>query len=244
MTPVFFINLDRSPDRLAFMQAQLKRLGISAHRVRGIDGTDDLPLGLTSQFAQSHRLTPGEVGCYASHLTTYWNIIASQADAAIVLEDDATLSSNFLAVARAAILAAPHRWDVIHFTSKFRKRPLTLCGIGNGSDLVLHRRLPAGGGAYAISRSGCHKMMALTSRKRPIDMEFRYPWVAGLNLYGVSPAPAEQREQFPTLVGAVELASSRRRGYWAPSLVSQIRGKLALWARLGLSAQLGAGHVQ
>src|SRR5689334_19676770 len=108
----FLINLDRSPDRLTHMQAQLAALDIKAERVSAVDGRDRVPAHLRSQFATSTNLTSAEVGCYASHLAVMEIIRDRQLPHAVVLEDDANLQPDFVAATTEAIAMAPHRWDI------------------------------------------------------------------------------------------------------------------------------------
>ena len=100
--PIFLINLDRSPDRLSFMQKQAERLSLVFERIRGVDGVRGLPDWLIPQFLSSDgavasRMSNGEVGCYASHLVVFQEMVRRGLEAAIVLEDDVTLADDFLA---------------------------------------------------------------------------------------------------------------------------------------------------
>lgn len=82
---VVYINLDRSADRRAYMESQLKDLGLSATRFTGIsEPFEDLLIG---QLDKS--LTVGEQGCLLSHLN-----VAKQYgdDITLILEDDTDLS--------------------------------------------------------------------------------------------------------------------------------------------------------
>ena len=75
----YYINLDSRPDRDLFMQRQLSEIGLSAVRVPASTGSD----------ASAATLARAEVGCILSH---------SDADAALVLEDDAILAHDLLCV--------------------------------------------------------------------------------------------------------------------------------------------------
>lgn len=235
MLPVYLINLDRSPERLAFMCAQATALGFSFIRIPGVDGRAGLPDWLKDKFP-SNRMTSGEVGCYASHLEVFRTMLAEGHSAAIVLEDDAVLDLDFHTVGRRAIAASPIGWDVIHLQTKFKNSWHPLAKLGWGYELIRHARLPAGSTAYAISAAGCRKLLSLNAHVRPFDMEFRYAWVGGLDLYGVHPPPAAGHRRFASTIGAIgqlELLK-RRRGYWAPGVISNIWGKIVIKRNLGL----------
>ena len=144
--PACLINLDRSPERLAFMQEQAERLGISMQRISGIDGRS--------------KMSSGEVGCYASHLIVMRQIVEDGHAAAIILEDDVSLDPRFMTVAAAAISAAPRGWDIIHLCTHFKKAAWYPIADLGGHTLVRYSRLPVNTVAYVISRRGCGKFLA------------------------------------------------------------------------------------
>jgi glycosyl transferase family 25 len=84
---IFLINLDRSPDRLAFMTAQLEVLGLQAERLPAVDGNNVDPSPHSSS-----GLRPGEIGCFLSHRAAWQRLVASGDTFALVLEDDVRLS--------------------------------------------------------------------------------------------------------------------------------------------------------
>jgi len=87
MIKAYLINLDRSPGRLEFMQAQFDALGLAVERVSGVDGS---AIDLTPY--QGSRLTPGEVGCFLSHRAIWQKLVDSSEERALVMEDDVRLS--------------------------------------------------------------------------------------------------------------------------------------------------------
>lgn len=91
---VFVINLDRQPKRWAFMEAQLAALGIRPIRIPAVDGKASETRRL-SQAASYAQLTPGEIGCFESHRRAWQKIVDKNLPAALVLEDDVAVSSDF-----------------------------------------------------------------------------------------------------------------------------------------------------
>jgi glycosyl transferase family 25 len=252
--PIFVINLDRSPERLAFMQVQAKRHGFAFQRMRGVDGTQDLPRWMAGRFlsrsgAILSNLSPGEVGCYASHLLIYSEMVRRGIAAAIVLEDDVSLEADFVAAAHAAIAHAPPGWDCIHLSTRFKNPCFPVSGLGGGRQLVRYSRLPVGSAAYAVSLSGAAKLLMPTHvRTRPIDMEFRYAWLVDLDMLGIHPAPAIQESHMPSTVaapwrregGSAGLLRRRRmpKPRWAPGLLSQLWGSAFVKRKLGLKGTM------
>jgi glycosyl transferase family 25 len=251
--PIFLINLDRSPDRLSFMQQQAERLSFAFERIRGVNGVRGLPDWLIPQFLSSDgtiasRMSNGEVGCYASHLVVFQEIVRRGLGAAIVLEDDVTLADDFLDASYKAIGAAPAGWDCIHLSTRFKNPCHTLSRLGSPHRLVRYSRLPAGSAAYAISRSGAEKLLSLGVRRRPFDMEFRYAWLANLDIVGVCPAPAVQESLHATTIDATWRTPGKSRGViwkrrlpkprWGPGTLSQLWGVICVKRKLGVAGTL------
>ncbi len=94
-----YINLARSTDRRAAMEAQLRRLGLTnVERYPAFD-TDMIAPALRDR----NVLTPGERACFFSHAEAV--TLANPADMLLVLEDDAQLSEALPAVLRSGALA-------------------------------------------------------------------------------------------------------------------------------------------
>src|SRR5215471_18942579 len=91
----FLVNLERRPDRLAAMKAQLDRLGIAFERFDAVDAKTADPVALRAPFATSGplgALSPGDMGCTLSHVRI-WRMIGDGPDKwATVLEDDIQLT--------------------------------------------------------------------------------------------------------------------------------------------------------
>ena len=194
MLPIVFINLDRDLVRRQALDAQLKRLGLSANRLPGVLW-GDLSAEVQQRFydpvlnarAYPRPLVAGEKGCYASHLRAAEHLLASNAPAHIVLEDDVLLSDAFLDVI-SAVARLPEGWDMIKFNCRDRERPLARRALCPGHELIAYRRVPSMGTGYAMSRCGAEKMLA--SRLpfgRPVDVDFRYWWECDWQVLGVMP---------------------------------------------------------
>lgn len=93
----FLVNLERRPDRLAAMTAQLSRLGLPFERFDAVDAKSVDPAVLSGPFARSGplgNLSPGDMACTYSHIHI-WRMIAEGPDEYVtVLEDDVVLSDN------------------------------------------------------------------------------------------------------------------------------------------------------
>jgi len=91
-----YINLERSTDRRAAMDAQLQRFGLTGvRRHAAIDAQTLIP--------GDAAITPGERACFLSHTEALTR--ANPGEALLVLEDDAQLSEALPAVLRSGALA-------------------------------------------------------------------------------------------------------------------------------------------
>lgn len=90
---VFFINLDRSPERRTYMADQLGAQGVSFERIAAVDGrtTNFVGQGGTA-------LTKTEIACFLSHRACWTRIVELELDYGVILEDDVRLSPRFKSV--------------------------------------------------------------------------------------------------------------------------------------------------
>ncbi|MEQ1943582.1 glycosyltransferase family 25 protein [Mesorhizobium sp. VNQ89] len=91
------INLDRSPERLAFMAGQLDDLGIAFIRLPATEGAS-IPDAEFDRFANTYMrpITRSELGCLTSHIRA-WQHCIERDQPVLVLEDDSFLSERLAA---------------------------------------------------------------------------------------------------------------------------------------------------
>ena len=193
MFTAFLINLDRSTDRLAKMEAQAQRIGLKFERVPAVLGTA-VPEHLRDKFYVdgqiTPRLKPGEVGCYASHLLIYEAVRKRNLSHALVLEDDVVLEDDLIEVAKKVLDAAPSGWDIIKLCNNTTRTAMSVAQIGS-RHLVRYVRQPYLTGGYLVSASGASKMFSPSVRTSAIDVDIRLPWRFGLEVFGVLPEPVK-----------------------------------------------------
>jgi len=91
---VLVINLDRSPERLAFMRSELDRLGLSFERLSATDAKQFSEQDVEKWSNTYMRpLSRTEIACWHSHVRA-WQRCVEEDGWLLVLEDDARLSDR------------------------------------------------------------------------------------------------------------------------------------------------------
>lgn len=183
------INMDRDTARLAHMRGELERAGLPMERFAAISGAA-LPADLQSYFPADAPLSPGEIGCYASHLRICQQVASGERPSpALVLEDDLAFGEDFAAILVAALAAAPPDWDMVRLSNTAKHAMEAVAPLTGDYRLVRYSRVPGSTGASLISQSGARKFLTPTPRYRPIDQDLKRVWAWGLDVYGVHPMP-------------------------------------------------------
>ncbi|WP_421855117.1 glycosyltransferase family 25 protein [Oricola sp.] len=125
----YLINMDRSPDRLDSATEQLCRIGLGFKRIAAVDGArlTDQHLSDYDEGGALHRygrtLAAGEIGCYLSHVDALKRFLESDAQHALVLEDDMRIDNGFLDLIRQleALLADIAGWHVVNLGNHPKK---------------------------------------------------------------------------------------------------------------------------
>lgn len=218
MIPVYVLNLARSPERRAFMAEGLARAGVTGEFVAAVDGR-------ARRLPRHPRLSTAETALILSHRKAWRRLLASDADYAVVLEDDAHLGAGF-----ADLLSADWgrlRFDLVKLETSFDRIWLTRRGVAfSGRSL---RRLGAEhlcAAGYLVSRAGARKLIEATrALSEPVDQAlFGRAAIFGgrVAAYQLDPAIVVQDNLHPD--------ASARRGV-ASTLHESDRARLAEAAR-------------
>jgi len=116
IAPIYYLNLDDQPERMEYMEDQMKYWEITNYtRISAYDGReDDLSDIIKGRYPE--MMTSGEIGCITSHLKAikHW-METSDSPYAIIMEDDVDLDPvrfwNFTWTDFAS--KVPYDWDVI-----------------------------------------------------------------------------------------------------------------------------------
>ena len=194
--PIVFINLDRDAKRRLRLVTALQQTPLKSQRFSAVwwaDLSAEEMQRLYSDAVNERQyykpLRNGEKGCYASHIGAWQQLLASDAPALVVLEDDVRLKPQFTEVIH-AIVALQEPWDMVKLLGREHEKVRSARTLVVGTSLVDYSRVPSMTAGYVISRAGATKL--LTNRQpfgRPIDVDLRFWWECdALRILGVSPS--------------------------------------------------------
>lgn len=214
------INLDRAPERLARIAAQLERLGLPWTRLAAVDAralTDAQRAALdTPAYERKHGKTPalGELGCYLSHVEVMRAFLASGHEFALVLEDDVILHDGLPAVLQ-GLVAHAGRWDVAKLSAVHSGTPVPYLEVAPGHRLAVMLSRCTGSSAYLVNRRAAEVYLrGLLPMSLPYDHVFDQGWRFGLKFRLVTPTPCGHDEEIPTTI----VSTGTRKFHWTRRL--------------------------
>ena len=167
--PVLVINLNSRPDRWDAVQSHLSASGLQPQRIPALTALDATDMGYRISVPEVEdaewRVSPGGLGCAASHLEVYRRVAKMDSPGAVIMEDDVLLADDFVVRAQRALNKRSSQTAVVSlgwlfFTRSPRSRLLDathrLLGRGSRDRLAVH---PFGFGThcYWVSREFCQR---------------------------------------------------------------------------------------
>lgn len=158
--PIYYINLASRTDRRDFMEEQFARLGLEATRIEAVTPAD-IPTEDIAAYCDTTKpnyLRPNQLACSMSHETAWRAMLDAGQARAVVMEDDALLSTSlpgFLAD------LGDLEFDLVRFERSSRKiRVLpAVQKVGPGIELRPFRSTLSGASGYIISAHAARKML-------------------------------------------------------------------------------------
>ncbi len=191
----YVINLDRSPDRWAFAEAQAARIGLDLVRVPATDGARIPPEERARLCPPPSRITASELACYLSHVQA-WRAIAAGPDShGAVFEDDILLARDTGAFLSTSEWLPPDA-DLVKLNAT--RRPIRLLRTGqpalNGRNL--HRLVTPtiDAAAYVISAAHARHLVATTERYLHAVDNVLFDPASGASVYQLNPGIAVQQK--------------------------------------------------
>jgi glycosyl transferase family 25 len=231
--PIFLINLERRPDRLALMQDRLPEVRFK--RIPAVDGRslrDDEVARLLAPVMQ-YAMSKNEVGCLLSHRAVWQRVVEQQLRFACVLEDDVQCSRDFARFMQNADWL-PDRFDLIKIETMLQTVLLSRRTWPAKDRALARLRSPHFGTAgYVLSQAGAAKLLELTEApdRAADDLLFSVGLEAAANLRVLQLVPALCVQDF-VLSGSTtesDIAGDRsglrqkRRLPWHRKLVREVK---------------------
>ena len=232
MIVVRVISLSASPRRAA-MRAQLD--AITGLEWAFFDAATVVPAFLvhdpvTVRATLRRDLTPGEIGCFASHAHLWrWLLDQPRDTAMIVLEDDLIIDPAFFT----SLAAFDRETARIDYLRLYAKAPAgaRVAGRIAGRHLVRYRGIAFGTQAYLIRQPAAARLAAsITAIVRPIDDEMDRYWAHGVPNLGLFPFPVMELGLPSTIEGerrGLPPATWRDAGFQARRIGESLRRRLA-----------------
>ena len=156
---VYYLNLDEEPERMMYMEAQLKYWQIENYtRISAYDGRDDRDLGHILKGTYPDGMSAGEVGCTTSHLKAMKEFLKTDAPCAIMMEDDCDIGT---------VLHWPFTWKDFFCKVPYDYDVIQLAVINPAQvHLKIHKRFvnDFSTACYLITRRYAEKMVLLHCR--------------------------------------------------------------------------------
>jgi glycosyl transferase, family 25 len=243
----YVINLDRSPDRMAWMTSQTEPVGIAVKRVPAVDGKllEERELSRwKSVMSNRFGMGPGEIGCFLAHRRAWEMLISDQQDWGFVAEDDIHFSKD------ASLLFQNSAWipadaDVVKGETVNQRAWLSRQSVPATEGYRLHQLCSLHGGAagYFLSQSAAEYLLSATNELCSIPDQVIFNPVLGiakqLRIYQIVPAiciqdwclKGTQEKGFESLL------LSEREQFHVNQTVRRRRGRAKLFFKLGNLAQ-------
>lgn len=171
---VYFINLDRTPERLGWFTKQVHGMAIELVRVPAADAKDMSETELQHWRGLSSGrsfLSAGEIGCFLSHRKAWEKVVTTGEKWAFIAEDDIHFSKDaekFLS----ADTWIPKDAELIKAETNLKRHELSykLWGMPFGHELRRLHSLHWGSGGYFLTPEAALRLLAFTERRcEPVD---------------------------------------------------------------------------
>ena len=214
---IFVINLEHSPERRAYMSAQLDRYQLDYEFFNAIDGKclsdemlswyDDGLREKTQWFPRT--LSRNEIACAISHLLIYEKQIKENIKATIILEDDIVIDDDFVEIIKRQALF-PKSYELLYYHHGKAKAYPTFRKVYKNYKIVRYRKQSRYSkrsiiytSAYQITRAGAFKLLKYAYPiMMPADIFLGHLNIHHIKAYGIEPFCTIQNEnKFLSIIG-------------------------------------------
>lgn len=192
----YLINLKRDCSKRQKMISILNNLKINFSIIDAVDATEKNHLNFDGYNIIKRKLFLGrelidkEIAIMNSHVKAINTFLNSREKFGLFLEDDIEIPFIFVDILK-KISLIQYKWDVIRFINKPKFLKLSgrkVIRIDSCHFLTRLPKLPGGGYAYLITKSGAEKLIKMTRNYyHPIDILMGQTWKTNLNSLFCSP---------------------------------------------------------
>lgn len=191
------INLDRETQRLAFQTKQLTSLGLEYDRIPAVVIQDKHDNDYQKYYKSWQRpLSISEVSCFFSHKKA-WEVIVSENQPMLILEDDAWLANNLPCILKELITLKNIDYVTLEVTGANRKKLVAKEATASFCDVNLLRLFQgrSGAGGYILWPSGA-KLLIEQFNEGQIGLSDKFiNSCYSLRAYQIEPATVIQLDQ-------------------------------------------------
>lgn len=200
----YCINLDRRPDRLAYIAAAFGRQGLPFERIPAVDGSDPAVAARAARCAAAPdgtRIGTGAFGCFESHREVWRRLVRSGERWGMVFEDDVLLADGVAAYLDDGWVPADA--DLVKLETYGKRAHLSRGpGLAAGPRRLFRlRSFNKGTGCYVVAAATAARLLEATAAfDVPVDdwlFDMGRPSAAALVTYQMVPAPVVQGDRVP-----------------------------------------------
>lgn len=189
------IHLERATARRPLAERLVAECGVPARLLAAVDGRAWAEAGRLAELVLPAPLEPpfpftmgpGEYGCFFSHRAAWTALLESDAEAALILEDDIALGPDF---ADAMRLAVRHVADLgyVQFQTRAVDGAVSLDREGN-CHLYRPTVTPLRTSGQLVHRAAAARLLALSAQiDRPVDGFIQMHWLTGIQAGSIAPS--------------------------------------------------------
>lgn len=206
--PIFIINMANSIERWHTTIERLNSIGLEGERFEATVGKalSESEVAVwydaTKNKKRHHRnMTPGEIGCYVSHMRIWEKMVNENIEYCIVLEDDLHIEAHLGDVIQH--IDTLNHWDLIKLSDDRANPFINEHALSENLTLGNYLKVPNGCQGYAISLTGAKKLLKRKPFFRPVDVDIQFHSEVGLNITGIKPYSVAEDLEFYSDISAV-----------------------------------------
>jgi len=200
MLDCYIINLDRAKDRWDKISDKFSCTGMNVIRVPAVDG-EELSQPYPDYapwryfFYYGRIATPNIIACCLSHIKALQAFLETDAQHAVICEDDVYPQPELDEVIEEAMRYSDH-WDLLRLNGIKPTRGINFVKLSHGYQLCCDLKTASGNGAKIVNRHAAETIIKkLLPVKFPHDVALFYDWPVGIREVTVQPSPILLDEQ-------------------------------------------------